>query len=297
MKKIKFVFVSLLCFIALISCDSKTLSFYKDCAGNKVDAVRETVSKNPALAMSPLTGKDVEAFASYAYLEPGACNFRSPLEIVVKLGHKDVMRILYMEMSRAGYNFSEDKALSGELLRYAVKEKDIGMLKELLSIRCSTDAEAGDGSGDSIVSYLFASGEYDMVEEFFKSGASVWDVSARNIFDALDMSDGGKGLSLLAKYADYAGMVDVKFMREIKLDKPRMNGDDVKLVQEVLCDCRLLEYEDIDGYFGPVSEGAVQAFTNWFGFPFSGTVDEEMFKFMCGIRAVNMVAQRIDVIR
>lgn len=299
-KSIKF-FTIALCALSFVACESKTLAFYKDCADNKVDQVRQKISKDPTLAMKPLAEKEVEAFVSYAYLDANANSFNVPLETAVKLGNKDVMRILYMEMSKAGYNFAENKNLSSDLLHFAVKENNVDMLREILSLNLDTDVEWND-TGVNIAAALFNEGNYDLAEEFFKKdGVTInRNVTARDFYRVWDdFNEYGqvKDLLLLAKYVSASDFTNITFSREISVTKPRMNGDDVEFIQEVLYDLDFLDsYSDVDGYYGPTSEGKVQAFQNWFGLPVTGVVDEATFDLLSRLYTLYEILMRVELI-
>lgn len=301
MKKIYIFISSILCFFAFVSCDSKILSFYKDCADNKVEAVREKITKDPTLTITPLSEKDAETFASYAYLDTNSSYFNLPIEIAIKNGHKDVMRILYMEMNKSGYKFDTNNELSGKLLEYAVKENNIDMLKELLSINCDSDVYLND-SNNTIPAVLFNEGKYELAEEFFKRdgvciGRNVSPRDFMNIWDDYQQNGNVEKLLLLAKYVDFSDFVNVSFSRTIEVTKPRMYGDDVLFVQETLYNLDIIDnYNDVDGYYGPKSEGAVQTFQNIFRLPVTGIVDETTFDLICRVSSLYEIVLRVEII-
>lgn len=71
------------------------------------------------------------------------------------------------------------------------------------------------------------------------------------------------------------------FSRELKNQKPRLNGKDVELVQQKLFELGYLPKEEVDGWFGPKTESAVKEFQKENYFAVSGAVDEstyELFK-------------------
>lgn len=67
------------------------------------------------------------------------------------------------------------------------------------------------------------------------------------------------------------------FTRELKLASPRMNGDDVKNLQERLWELGFTEVGEADGWFGPKTEKAVKNFQSNNGIPSTGIVDERTF--------------------
>lgn len=66
------------------------------------------------------------------------------------------------------------------------------------------------------------------------------------------------------------------FSRELKIQKPRLNGKDVELVQQKLFELGYLP-EEVDGWFGPKTESAVKEFQKENGFADSGVVDETTY--------------------
>lgn len=68
--------------------------------------------------------------------------------------------------------------------------------------------------------------------------------------------------------------------RTLEVTKPRMNGDDVKKVQKELVELGFTEVGEIDGYYGPKSEGAVKELKSLIGFPVNGYVNEYLYDFL-----------------
>lgn len=253
------------------------------------------------MTITPLSEKDAETFASYAYLDTNSSYFNLPIEIAIKNGHKDVMRILYMEMNKSGYKFDTNNELSGKLLEYAVKENNIDMPKELLSINCDSDVYLND-SNNTIPAVLFNEGKYELAEEFFKRdgvciGRNVSPRDFMNIWDDYQQNGNVKKLLLLAKYVDFSDFVNVSFSRTIEVTKSRMYGDDVLFVRETLYNLDIIDnYNDVDGYYDPKSEGAVQTFQNIFGLPVTGIVDETTFDLICRVSSLYEIVLRVEII-
>lgn len=67
------------------------------------------------------------------------------------------------------------------------------------------------------------------------------------------------------------------FSRELKNQKPRLNGKDVELVQQKLFELGYLPKEEVDGWFGPKTESAVKEFQKENCFIDSGVVDETTY--------------------
>lgn len=68
-----------------------------------------------------------------------------------------------------------------------------------------------------------------------------------------------------------------QFTRELKLEDKRMNGQDVKLVQEKLLSFGFAEVGEADGWFGPKTEESVKKGQLCFGFTPDGVVRKEFF--------------------
>ena len=68
--------------------------------------------------------------------------------------------------------------------------------------------------------------------------------------------------------------------RTLEVTKPRMHGDDVKIVQTKLVELGFTEIGEIDGYYGPKSEGAVKELKSLIGFPVNGYVNESLYAFL-----------------
>ena len=68
-----------------------------------------------------------------------------------------------------------------------------------------------------------------------------------------------------------------EFTRELKLQDKRMNGQDVKLLQEKLLSFGFSEVGGADGWFGPKTEEAVKKCQLCFGFKPDGVVKKDFF--------------------
>lgn len=68
-----------------------------------------------------------------------------------------------------------------------------------------------------------------------------------------------------------------QFTRELKLEDKRMNGQDVKLVQEKLLSFGFSEVGEADGWFGPKTEESVKKCQLCFGFTPDGVVRKDFF--------------------
>lgn len=67
------------------------------------------------------------------------------------------------------------------------------------------------------------------------------------------------------------------FSRELKIQKPRLNGKDVELVQQKLHELGYLPEEEVDGWFGPKTESAVKDFQKKNDLPVTGAVNESTY--------------------
>lgn len=61
--------------------------------------------------------------------------------------------------------------------------------------------------------------------------------------------------------------------RTLEVTRPRMNGEDVKMVQTKLVELGFTEVGEIDGYYGPKSEAAVMELKGLTGIPAQGYFD------------------------
>lgn len=77
---------------------------------------------------------------------------------------------------------------------------------------------------------------------------------------------------LLAGSAAFA-----QFSRELRLAQPRMNGNDVKVVQERLLFLGFAEIGEADGWFGPKTELAVKKFQEYLGYAPDGILGREAY--------------------
>lgn len=68
--------------------------------------------------------------------------------------------------------------------------------------------------------------------------------------------------------------------RTLEVKKPRMNGEDVKAVQNALLDLGFSEVGEADGYYGPMSEGAVKELKKLIGVSVNGYVDDYVYDFI-----------------
>lgn len=64
------------------------------------------------------------------------------------------------------------------------------------------------------------------------------------------------------------------YTREIKVENPRMNGDDVKAVQQRLLNLDYYEVETSDGWYGPKSANGIKNFQELNGLKQTGIVNE-----------------------
>lgn len=68
------------------------------------------------------------------------------------------------------------------------------------------------------------------------------------------------------------------FSRELKIQKPRLNGKDVELVQQKLFELGYLPEEEVDGWFGPKTENAVKEFQKANDLSVTGAVNESIYE-------------------
>ncbi|MCQ2600626.1 MAG: peptidoglycan-binding protein [Treponema sp.] len=80
-------------------------------------------------------------------------------------------------------------------------------------------------------------------------------------------------LSVFSLYAQGA-------KRELKVTKPRMNGEDVVYVQTKLLEMGFTEVGEADGYYGPMSEGAVKELQKLIDVPVNGEVHDVLYDFL-----------------
>lgn len=80
-------------------------------------------------------------------------------------------------------------------------------------------------------------------------------------------------LSVFSLYAQGA-------KRELKVTKPRMHGDDVVYVQTKLLEMGFTEVGEADGYYGPMSEGAVKELQKLIDLPVNGEVHDVLYDFL-----------------
>lgn len=70
------------------------------------------------------------------------------------------------------------------------------------------------------------------------------------------------------------------FTRELYLAKERMNGEDVRLVQNKLIALGFTEVGAADGWFGPNTQKALSSYQEFVGFVPNGRVDKKLWNFM-----------------
>ncbi|MFZ4617495.1 MAG: peptidoglycan-binding domain-containing protein [Rectinemataceae bacterium] len=73
------------------------------------------------------------------------------------------------------------------------------------------------------------------------------------------------------------GAAFAQFSRELRLAQPRMNGNDVKVIQERLLSLGFAEIGEADGWFGPKTELAVKKFQEYLGFAPDGIIGREAY--------------------
>lgn len=78
-------------------------------------------------------------------------------------------------------------------------------------------------------------------------------------------------------------MPDVPYTRDLKLQKTRMNGDDVKQLQEKLIYLGYLQDGENDGYFGPKTENALRSWQRDNGFTVDGIMTQAVFNKLFGL--------------
>lgn len=86
-----------------------------------------------------------------------------------------------------------------------------------------------------------------------------------------------------------------QFTRELKLEDKRMNGQDVKLVQEKLLSFGFSEVGEADGWFGPKTEESVKKCQLCFGFTPDGVVRKDFFTAL--YKTDKLTLELIDVIK
>ena len=55
-------------------------------------------------------------------------------------------------------------------------------------------------------------------------------------------------------------------------------------------------HNDVNGYYGPKSEGAVQTFQNIFGLPVTGIIDETTFDLIWRVSSLYEIVLRVEII-
>lgn len=70
------------------------------------------------------------------------------------------------------------------------------------------------------------------------------------------------------------------FGRDLKLTQPRMNGDDVLAVQEVLLSLGFQSIGTADSWFGPKTQVAVKSYQRYMGFAQDGIVNQKLWQTM-----------------
>lgn len=74
--------------------------------------------------------------------------------------------------------------------------------------------------------------------------------------------------------------------RNLYVTSPRLNGDDVVIVQQRLTDLGYREVGEVDGYYGPLTESGVLRFQKMNKLPESGIVDEQTWNMIFGSNPV-----------
>ena len=70
--------------------------------------------------------------------------------------------------------------------------------------------------------------------------------------------------------------------RKLYVTSPRLNGDDVVIVQQRLTDLGYVEVGEVDGYYGPLTESGVLRFQKMNKLPESGIVDAQNWNTIFG---------------
>jgi hypothetical protein len=70
------------------------------------------------------------------------------------------------------------------------------------------------------------------------------------------------------------------FTRNIELKAIRMNGPDIYRIQHILANHGFSEIGEVDGYYGPLSEGAIKRVQKSLGVEQNGKVDKELWDFL-----------------
>ena len=68
--------------------------------------------------------------------------------------------------------------------------------------------------------------------------------------------------------------------QEIKLTSPRINNKYVTEIQSCLNKCNLLSNDDIDGWYGPITENAILKLQELLELPKTGTVNLELYSLL-----------------
>ncbi len=76
----------------------------------------------------------------------------------------------------------------------------------------------------------------------------------------------------------------VPYSRDLRLKSTRMNGDDVKQLQEVLIYLDYLDYGEDDGYFGPKTEAALKEWQGDNGFTKDGIMSQAIYNAIFGLQ-------------
>jgi hypothetical protein len=69
-----------------------------------------------------------------------------------------------------------------------------------------------------------------------------------------------------------SGTYSSDFARVLSLSEPRMQGDDVLALQEQLLSLSFSEVGEADGWYGPLTKGAVEKFQRYAGIAYDGVV-------------------------
>jgi len=79
------------------------------------------------------------------------------------------------------------------------------------------------------------------------------------------------------------------YSRLLMLKKSRMNGEDVRAVQEALNNLGFTEVGEADGWFGPKTEKAVKEFQKLTGFSTNGVVNKDIYDLLVKNKGGNVI--------
>jgi peptidoglycan hydrolase-like protein with peptidoglycan-binding domain len=85
------------------------------------------------------------------------------------------------------------------------------------------------------------------------------------------------------------------FSRILEIKNNRMYGEDIKKLQLQLVDCGFTETGNVDGYYGPMTEGVIKNIQYFSGFEQSGRVDRMLWDFLFNKSNDNLL-QSINII-